>query len=125
MVAIILLAGLGSVRLLVVSLCVLFFGLAGTAAFAAVAVGGLNMLSVAFAILYVGLGIDYAIHFCLNYVEARGETGSHIEALRRTAERAGVALFLSAVTTALCFYAFMVTDFTGVADLGRSAEREC
>ncbi len=119
MVAIILLVGLGSVRLLVASLCVLFAGLAGTAAFAAVAVGGLNMLSVAFAILYVGLGIDYAIHFCLNYVEARGETGSHIEALRLTAERAGVALFLSAVTTALCFYAFMVTDFTGVADLGK------
>lgn len=119
MVAIILLAALGSVRLLVASLCVLIAGLAGTAAFAAAAVGGLNMISVAFAILYVGLGIDYAIHFCLNYVEARGETGSHIEALRLTAERAGVALFLSAVTTALCFYAFMVTDFTGVADLGK------
>ena len=86
MVAIILFAALGSVRLLVASLCVLFAGLVGTAAFAAAAVGGLNMISVAFAILYVGLGIDYAIHFCLNYVEARGETGSHIEALRLTAQ---------------------------------------
>ncbi len=119
LVAIILLAGLRSVRLLVASLLVLFAGLAGTGAFAAAAVGSLNMISVAFAILYVGLGIDYAIHFCLNYREARGEAGSHIEALRLTAERAGVALFFSAVTTALCFYAFMVTDFTGVADLGK------
>ncbi len=119
MVALVLYAAMRSVRLLAASLCVLAAGLGGTAAFAAAAVGGLNMISVAFAILYVGLGIDYAIHFCLNYVEARGETESHIEALRLTAERAGVALLLSAVTTALCFYAFMVTDFTGVADLGK------
>ncbi|MDP2481743.1 MAG: MMPL family transporter [Candidatus Palauibacterales bacterium] len=119
MVSIILFAGLRSFRLLFASLCVLAAGLVGTAAFAAAAVGGLNMISVAFAILYVGLGIDYAIHFCLNYVEARQETGSHLDGLRLTAERAGVALFLSAVTTALCFYAFMATDFTGVADLGR------
>jgi hopanoid biosynthesis associated RND transporter like protein HpnN len=119
MVSLILIAALRSVRLLFASLCVLLAGLVGTAAFAAAAVGGLNMISVAFAILYVGLGIDYAIHFCLNYVEARGETGSHFEGLRLTAERAGVALFFSAVTTALCFYAFMATDFTGVADLGK------
>ncbi len=119
MVALVLYAAMRSVRLLGASLCVLTAGLAGTAAFAAVAVGGLNMISVAFAILYVGLGIDYSIHFCLHYVEARQETGSHIEALRATSERAGVPLFLSAVTTALCFYAFMVTDFTGVADLGK------
>ena len=119
MVSLILIAALRSVRLLFASLCVLFAGLVGTAAFAAVAVGGLNMISVAFAILYVGLGIDYAIHFCLNYLEAREEAGSHLEGLRLTAERAGVALFFSAVTTALCFYAFMVTDFTGVADLGK------
>ncbi len=119
MVAIILLAALRSVRLLLACLYVLFAGLVGTAAFAAFAVGSLNMISVAFAVLYVGLGIDYAIHFCLNYTEARREKGTHLEALRLTAERAGVALFFSAVTTALCFYAFMVTDFTGVADLGR------
>jgi hopanoid biosynthesis associated RND transporter like protein HpnN len=119
MVAIILLMALRSARLLFASLCVLFAGLVGTGAFAAAAVGSLNMISVAFAILYVGLGIDYAIHFCLNYRESRGETGSHIEALRVTAKRAGVALFFSAVTTALCFYAFMATDFTGVADLGK------
>ena len=119
LVSIILLMALRSVRLLMASLYVLLAGLVGTGAFAALAVGSLNMISVAFAILYVGLGIDYAIHFCLNYVEARGESGSHAEAMRLTAGKAGVALFFSAVTTALCFYAFMVTDFTGVADLGK------
>lgn len=119
LVSLVLFVALRSARLVAACLCVLFAGLAGTAAFAAVAVTRLNMISVAFAVLYVGLGIDYAIHFCLNYVEARGETRSHLEALRLTGERAGVALFLSAVTTAFCFYAFMFTDFTGVADLGK------
>ena len=119
LVSLVLFAALRSARLLAASLCVLFVGLGATAAFAAVAVTKLNMISVAFAILYVGLGIDYAIHFCLNYVEARGEAESHVTALRLTAERAGVALFLSAVTTAFCFYAFTFTDFTGVAHLGK------
>ena len=119
LVSIILLLALRSVRLLAACLVVLFAGLAGTAAFAALAVGELNMISVAFAVLYVGLGIDYAIHFSLGYVEARRESDSHLEALGDTARRAGVALFLSAVTTAFCFYVFMVTDFTGIADLGR------
>ena len=75
LVAIILIVALRSLRLLAASLGVLAAGLTGTAAFAAFAVGDLNMISVAFAILYVGLGVDYAIHFCLNFVEAREETG--------------------------------------------------
>lgn len=119
LVSIILLVGLGSVRLVAAALLVLAAGLAATTAFAAAAVGSLNMISIAFAVLYVGLGIDYAIHFLMGYEEAHVETGSHPEALRVTAERTGVALFLSAVTTALCFYSFMATDFTGVADLGK------
>jgi hopanoid biosynthesis associated RND transporter like protein HpnN len=110
--------GLGSLPLIAASLLTLLAGLCGTAAFAAVAVGDLNMISIAFSILYIGLGIDYAIHLCLGYREIRAEGVEHGEALRRTSERVGRSLVLSAVTTAACFYAFIPTDFVGLGELG-------
>jgi hypothetical protein len=61
MVALVLYAALRSWRLLVASLVTLLVGLAMTAAFAALAVGQLNLLSVAFVVLNVGLGSDYTI----------------------------------------------------------------
>ena len=69
MVALVLYAALRSWRLLAVSLVTLLVGLALTAAFAAVAVGQLNLLSVAFVVLNVGLGSDYVIHVLLRYRE--------------------------------------------------------
>jgi hopanoid biosynthesis associated RND transporter like protein HpnN len=110
--------GLRSWRLMAASLASLIFGLIGTSAFAAFAVGDLNLISVAFAVLYIGLGIDYAIHLCLRYRELRllGEGSDY--ALQHAVRQIGASLTLSAVTTAACFYAFIPTDFAGVSELG-------
>jgi hopanoid biosynthesis associated RND transporter like protein HpnN len=118
MVGLALWAGLRSVRLIVAGLITLFVGLLLTAAFAALAVGRLNLISMAFAVLYIGLGIDYAIHFSLRYRELRTEGSSNRTALRRTGGDVGASLFLSAITTAACFFAFVPTDFEGVSELG-------
>lgn len=117
MVTAVLYLGLRSVRLMAASVGTLLAGLVATAGFAAVAVGHLNLISVAFAVLYIGLGIDYAIHFCLRYREV-AEERPHEAALRAAAADVGPSLALSAVTTAACFYAFIPTDFTGVSELG-------
>src|SRR5690606_33366567 len=69
MVLLVLYATLRSVKLIVVALVTLLAGLAGTAAFAAATVGHLNLLSVAFAVLYVGLGVDFIFHICLRLKE--------------------------------------------------------
>ena len=45
----------------------LFVGLAITAALGLMMVGALNMISVAFAVLFVGLGVDFAIQFSVRY----------------------------------------------------------
>ena len=67
MVTIILLFGLGSVKLMLATIISLITGLILTAAFATLSVGELNLISVAFAVLYIGLGVDFAIHYCLRY----------------------------------------------------------
>ncbi|MBW2034442.1 MAG: MMPL family transporter [Deltaproteobacteria bacterium] len=110
--------GLGSPRLVLSTLVTLVMGLIWTAGFATAAVGHLNMISVAFGVLYIGLGVDYAIHFCLRYKELIAQGNTYSVALSRTARDVGSSLVLCACTTAIAFYAFIPTVFAGVAELG-------
>jgi hypothetical protein len=118
LVTIVLYVGLRSVRLLIASLIALVIGLVWTAAFAALAIGHLNLISIAFGVLYVGLGIDYAIHLCLRYQELLAEGHPRDQAVRGAMGDVGVSLLLCAVTTSLAFFAFIPTDFLGVSELG-------
>jgi len=96
----------------------LVLGLLLTAAFATAAVGHLNVISIAFAVLYVGLGVDYAIHFLLRYRELLEDSQPTVQALQAAGGDTGHSLFLCAITTAIGFYAFMPTAYRGVAELG-------
>jgi hopanoid biosynthesis associated RND transporter like protein HpnN len=121
LVTAVLVAGMGSLRLVLVALLTLLAGLSYTAAFAAAAVGELNMISLAFAVLYIGLGVDYAIHFALRYQEQRAGGVAHAEALERAAQGVGGPLALCALTTGVGFLAFVPTDFAGLSELGMIA----
>lgn len=116
-VTIILVIGLRSVRMISAALFTLIVGLIFTAAMATLTVGELNLISVAFAVLYIGLGIDFAIHFCLRFRELRR---SHAipDALHETGSTIGRSLGLCAITTAIGLYAFIPTQYRGIAELG-------
>ncbi len=107
-----------SVSMLITALLTLVITLAITSGFTALAIGSLNLVSIAFTVLLIGLGIDYAIHLALHVLETlrRGET---IEtAIDTTVHEVGGALALCAPTTAFAFFAFVPTDFVGMAQLG-------
>lgn len=104
--------------LILSSVTTLMVGLIITGAFAAFAVGQLNLVSVAFAILFIGLGVDFAIHFCLRYKELLRENVAHLVALRETGNDVGASLLLCAITTSAGFFAFIPTSFKGVSELG-------
>ncbi|MEO1136953.1 MAG: MMPL family transporter, partial [Pseudomonadota bacterium] len=89
-----------------------------TSAFAAFAIGELNLVSVAFTVLLVGLGLDFAIHLLLHIQEHRAAGRDNISALRRAIHEVGPALALAAPTTALAFLSFVPTKFDGIAQLG-------
>jgi len=118
MVAVILMLGLRSVHLVLSTLVTLVVGLVWTAGFSALAVGHLNMISVTFAVLFIGLGVDFGIHICVRYRELLAAGRSHEAALSETASDVGGSIFLCATTTAIGFFAFVPTDFVGVAELG-------
>ena len=105
-------------RLVIPILLTLALGLLLTTAFATLTVSPLNLISVAFAILFVGIAVDFAIQFSVRFLEARTEARDMRIALGMTGRRAGVQILVAAAATAAGFLAFVPTDFNGVAELG-------
>ena len=105
-------------RLIVPILLTLGLGLLLTVAFAAAAVGTLNLVSVGFGIMFVGIAVDFAIQFCVRLREAGEQQGELGAALASTARHAGGQVAVAAAATAAGFLAFVPTDFRGVAELG-------
>ncbi|MGQ3057679.1 MAG: MMPL family transporter [Nevskia sp.] len=109
---------LHSLRLMLAAILSLAYGLLLTTAFAAVAVGHLNLISVAFGVLYIGLGLDYALYLCMQYRERLGQGLPNQGALGIAAADVGGYMTICALTTSLGFFAFVPTDFLGIAELG-------
>ncbi len=116
--AIILILGLPSWRLILSILVTLIAGLGWSMGFAGVAIGSLNLISATFAVLFVGLGVAHALHVCLRYEEYMKRGLAHFDALRSAAETTGSAVALCAITTAIGFASFVPTRFLGIAELG-------
>jgi len=117
-VGMLLLACFRSFALALVTLASLVISIVMTAAFAAAVVGELNLVSIAFTVLMVGLGIDYAVHLLLHVQERRGEGLAAPAALAAATRDVGGGLVLACLTTALGFLAFVPTAFDGIAQLG-------
>lgn len=118
LVAVLLVIGLTSTRLVVAVLATLLMGLSWTAAFALLAVGQFNLLSVAFAVLFIGLGVDFGIHVSLRYREGLARTKDQAKALAWAAETVGAPLTLAAAGAAIGFFSFLPTPYLGFAELG-------
>lgn len=93
-------------------------GIGLTFAFTTLALGRLNSLTSAFGGLVIGLGIDFIIVLYGRYAEERRRGASHADAVDAMGRHTGVGVLLGAVTTAATFYAFLVTEFRGLWELG-------
>ena len=118
MVCAVLQRALRSFRLMLASVATLLMGLVLTAAFATAAVHQLNILSLSFAVLFIGLGIDFAIHLGAHYIHLLRTGVPHEHALRGAASQVGSSLVICTVTTAIGFYVFLPSQYRGVAELG-------
>ena len=96
----------------------LMVGLAATAALGLAMVGSFNLISIAFFVLFVGLGVDFGIQFSVRYRTERHEHADLREALRSAARKAGDPLALAAAATAVGFFAFLPTSYRGLCELG-------
>ncbi len=117
-VLLILWLALRSGRIILAVVVSLFVGLILTAATGLAMVGAFNVISVAFAVLFVGIGVDFGIQFAVRYRQERHEIDDLKGALESAAAQAGKPLALAASATAAGFYSFAPTDYRGVSELG-------
>ena len=109
---------LRSWRLIWPLLVLVIVGLVWTAAFGVLAVGSFNPLSIAFAVLFIGLGVDFGIQYAVQYRAERARLPALRPALEEAARVAGPGMTLAALAVTLSFLALMPTDYRGVAELG-------
>jgi hopanoid biosynthesis associated RND transporter like protein HpnN len=112
---------LKSARMIVAVFINLFVGFAITAALGLLMVGALNMISVAFAVLFIGLGVDFGIQFSVRYRAERHDVPDLRQSLANTAESIAVPLTLAATAVAAGFFSFLPTDYRGLSELGQIA----
>ncbi|MDB5656990.1 MAG: hypothetical protein JWQ94_4603, partial [Tardiphaga sp.] len=120
-VLLILWLALRSAKIIVAVFLTLFVGLVVTTAVGLMMVGSLNLLSIAFAVLFIGLGVDFGIQFSVRYRSERYKNNNLPLALENAAHYCAIPLSLAALATAAGFLSFLPTDYEGVAELGKIA----
>lgn len=117
-VAVLLGIALRSMRHTIMLTATLVWTIVMTAGIAALFYSALNLVSMAFTVLLVGLGIDYAIHLWLVTQDHRRDGLDNRAALMKAVAELGPASALCALTTMFGFLVFVPTDFVGMAQLG-------
>lgn len=117
-VALIMLAGFRGFRHPILSMLMLGIGFSWTLGYITLAVGHLNILSVSFAAILIGLGCDYSIHYLTHYVELRRSGYSLHDAIIHTVRDVGTGSVTAAISTSLSFFCATFTNFLGVSELG-------
>jgi hopanoid biosynthesis associated RND transporter like protein HpnN len=121
LVLLILWLALRSFRIILAVVVALFIGLSVTAMVGLMLVGAFNLISIAFAVLFIGLGVDFGIQFSVRYRQERFKTPDLRTALAQAGARAGIPLTLAAAAVAAGFLSFLPTPYRGVSELGEIA----
>ena len=93
-------------------------GMAYTLAFTTLAVGHLNILTVTFAPMLIGLAIDFGVHLITRYEEELRHGLAKEAAMAKAMVFTGQGIFTGALTTAGAFLAMYFTNFKGIQEMG-------
>ena len=96
----------------------LLVGIAWALGYTTVSVGHLNIISVVFTTILIGLGIDFGIHILCRYREERRLGRDSFSAMQATLQHTGRGNVAGAITTAIAFGAMSFTSFVGIIELG-------
>jgi hypothetical protein len=95
----------------------LVIGLGYTMGFTTLVIGHLNILTITFAPILIGLAIDFAIHFITRYEEETRNGQTPVAAMEKAMVFTGQGIVTGALTTAGAFLAGL-TDFKGIQEMG-------
>ncbi|HEY6166635.1 MAG TPA: MMPL family transporter, partial [Verrucomicrobiae bacterium] len=96
----------------------LIVGLVYTMGFTTFAIGHLNILTITFMPMLIGLAIDFGVRLISRYEEELRRGESEQGALQKAMVNTGQGIYTGAFTTAGAFFAMAGTDFRGVQEMG-------
>src|ERR1035437_6112632 len=99
------------------ALCLLV-GMGYCLGFTTLAIGHLNIMTIIFAPMLIGLAIDFGIHFISRYEEEMRDRRTEAEAIERAMTYTGQGIVIAGVTMAAAFLAMALTDFKGIWEMG-------
>lgn len=117
-VILVLVAGFGGMRHSLLAMSTLMLGMVWSLGYIAVTVGHLNILSMAFGAILIGLGNNYGIYSVASYLQLRSDHHGVGASIEQTARTVAPGITLGAVSTAAAFFMAGYTEFPGVAELG-------
>ena len=109
---------LRSMRLVFAIIISTAVGLSATAAVGLAIVGSFNIISVYFAVLFVGIGVDFAIQFSVRYRAERFLISNLPSSVISAGNHVSFPLTLASLATAAAFFSFLPTDYRGLSELG-------
>lgn len=104
-------------RPLKATLC-LVVGLGYTVGFTTLAIGHLNILTVTFLPILVGLAIDFGIHLIARYEEELRKGRTEHDSIHLALVNTGRGIVTGSFTVAGAFLAMGLTDFKGIREMG-------
>jgi len=96
----------------------LIIGLGYTLGFATLVIGHLNILTITFMPILIGLAIDYGVHLISRYEEELRRGEAMETALTRAMVLTGQGILTGGLTTAGGFLAMGLTNFKGIQEMG-------
>ncbi|MFM7100084.1 MAG: MMPL family transporter, partial [Verrucomicrobiota bacterium] len=96
----------------------LVIGLGYTMGYTTLVIGHLNILTVTFVPMLVGLAIDFGVHLITRYEEELGRGRPEAESMRLAVVFTGQGIFTGCFTTAGAFFAMALTGFRGIREMG-------
>ena len=118
LVFVIIILGYGKVSRRIKADVCLIVGMAYTMAFTTFVIGHLNILTITFAPILIGMAIDFGVHLISRYEEELWKGQTEKDALAKAMVFTGMGIFTGAATTAGAFFAMGFTDFKGIQEMG-------
>ena len=117
LVSIILLASLKKIKIIFCLILSILVGLFITTGITSLTVGSLNLISVAFAVLFIGLSVDFGIQVFLRILENQGEN-SQLKTFKNELSLVSRTITIASIPSIVGFLSFVPTKYTGLSELG-------
>ncbi len=99
----------------------LIAGIVWTTGFVAVTIGSLNMMTSMFAVILIGLGIDFNIHIISTFNQLRAKGIDVQTSIYETFLKSGNGILMGAISTALAFFTMIIAQNAGMKEFGMVA----